>query len=191
MVSLYIPAYMGDPRSQVVYYWGEPERAPHLLRGCAIYYYLSYVKEVPGVQIRHVRRRGADRGYGCRHARRRRPADSHVHGTISLLAIYGFATSMDTTGSSQNRDERLRRRRERERTRRAGETAEQSERRLRQRREWDGLDPLHKRRERDGLDALHKVRRGGRVHCSKFAVPVVRDWHCLRLLRRGRPDCKG
>ena len=41
------------------------------------------------------------------------------------LTTYGFATSMDTTGSSQNRDERLRRRRERERTRRPGETAEQ------------------------------------------------------------------
>ena len=78
---------------------------------------------------------------------------------------------MDTTGSSQNRDERLRRRRERERTRRAGETAERRERILRQ------------RRERDRLDALHKVRRGGRVHCSKCAVPVVRDRH-LRLLRR-------
>ena len=138
------------------------------------YMYRTYVKEVPGVQIRHVRRRGADRGYGCRHARRRRPANSHVHGTTSAcwLTTYGFATSMDTTGSSQNRDERLRRRRERERTRRAAETAEQRERRLRQ------------RRERDRLDAL---RRGG---CSKCAIPVVRDRH-LRLLRRGRPDCKG
>ena len=28
------------------------------------------------------------------------------------MLTYGFATSMDSTGSSQNRDERLRRRRE-------------------------------------------------------------------------------
>ena len=76
-----------------------------------------------------------------RHARRRRPADSHVYVCTVLsacwLTTYGFATSMNTTGSSQNRDERLRCRRERERTRRAGETAEQRERRLRQRQEWD------------------------------------------------------
>ena len=75
-----------------------------------------------------------------------------VQTSACWLTTYGFATSMDTTGSSQNRDERLRRRRERERTRRAGETAELRERKLRQ------------RRERDRLDAL---RRGGRVHCSK------------------------
>ena len=83
----------------------------------------------------------ARRGYGCRHALRG-PANSHVRvhnrRRVSLLACYlRFATSMDTTGSSQNRDERLRRRRERERTRHAGETAEQRERRLRQRRERD------------------------------------------------------
>ena len=64
---------------------------------------------------------------------------------------------------SQNRDERLRRRRERERTRRAGETTERRERRLRQRGE-SGTE----------LDALHKVRRGGRVHCSTCALQVVR-----------------
>ena len=60
----------------------------HLLRGCAVYYYLSYVKQVPGVQIHHMQRRSADRGHVCSHARWRRPADSHVHGTISLLANY-------------------------------------------------------------------------------------------------------
>ena len=56
---------------------------------------------------------------------------------VLQLAGLRFATSMDTTGSSQNIDERLRRRRERERTRRAGEMAEQREHRLRQRRERD------------------------------------------------------
>ena len=88
-------------------------------------------------------------GHRCRHVRQRRPANSHVHDTSGMrirhstctsacwLTTYGFATNMDTTGSSQNRDERLQRRRERERTRHAAETAEQRERRLRQRRERD------------------------------------------------------
>ena len=97
---------------------------------CAIYLYLSYFKEAPGVQIRHMRWR--------------RPANSHVHIRVYdirrvytawfTIAPYGFATSMDTTVSSQNREERLWCRMERERTRRAGETAE---RRLRRGRGWD------------------------------------------------------
>ena len=73
---------------------GESLSEPHTngtstARVCYIIIYrTSKLKEVPGVQIRHVRWRGADRGCGCRHARRHRPADSHVHGTISLLANY-------------------------------------------------------------------------------------------------------
>ena len=94
----------------------------------------------------------------------------------SLLAYYlRFATSMDTTGSSQIRDERLRRRRERE-SRRNGRT------------KGTQIEAGRSGESGTELDALHKVRRGGRVHCSKCALPVVRDWH-LRLLRRGRPDC--
>ena len=59
----------------------------------------------------------------CRHARRRRPANSHVCTSACWLLIIRFC--YEHAGSSQNSDERLRRRRERERTRRAGETAEQ------------------------------------------------------------------
>ena len=83
---------------------------------------------------------------------------------------YSFATSMQDlrrTGDD---------RRERERTFCAAETAEQRERRLRQRRE----------RDRARRAAQSSERR--EAHCSKYALPLARDWH-LRLPRRGRPGC--
>ena len=107
-----------------------------------LYIYILSIVRQRGPGGPNSSRAAARHGHGCRHALQRGPANSHVcvhdRRRVSLLACYlRFAMSMDTTGSSQNGDERLRRRRERERTQHAGETAEQRERRLRQRRERD------------------------------------------------------
>ena len=78
------PAPPGAGRTMII---GASLSEPHTSGTSAArvcYMYRTYVKEVPGVQIRHVWRRGADRGYGCRHARRRsagRPIALCMHGT--------------------------------------------------------------------------------------------------------------
>ena len=61
-------------------------------------------------------------------------------------------------------------------TRRADDTAEQSERRLRQRRERDGA-----RRAAQDLERREST-------LQQIRLPAVRDWH-LRLPRREWPGC--